>query len=200
MTMRKTNTVKLVGLALFTAIVVVLQLLGSFIHLGVFSISLVLVPIVIGGALYGVAAGAWLGFVFGVVVLLSGDANFFLTYNIIGTILTCLLKGALCGACAAQMYKLLSEKNRYLAVIAAAVTCPVVNSGIFLLGTLTFFTKAVEDLGGAGNILGFTVVVLIGANFLFELLFNIVLAPVILRIINLGLGYFNRNKAVPRAV
>lgn len=41
---------KMVGLAIFTAIVVVLQLLGSFIKVGSFSISLVLIPIVVGAA------------------------------------------------------------------------------------------------------------------------------------------------------
>ena len=71
------NTQKIVGLGLFTAIVIVLQLMGSFIRFGTFSISLVLVPVVIGAALYGAGAGAWLGFVFGVVVLLSGDAAAF---------------------------------------------------------------------------------------------------------------------------
>ena len=69
--MKKVDTKKLVGVALFTAIVVVLQLIGSGIKLGPFSISLVLVPIVVGAALYGKSAGAWLGFVFGFVVLLT---------------------------------------------------------------------------------------------------------------------------------
>lgn len=41
------KTQKLTLLALLTAIVVVLQLLGSFIRFGGFSISLVLVPIVL---------------------------------------------------------------------------------------------------------------------------------------------------------
>ncbi|MCD7873086.1 MAG: energy-coupled thiamine transporter ThiT, partial [Clostridiales bacterium] len=80
------NTKKLVGIGLFTAIVVVLQLLGSFIKFGTFSISLVLIPIVVGTALYGIGAGAWLGLAFGVTVLISGDAAAFLTVNVIGTI------------------------------------------------------------------------------------------------------------------
>ncbi len=51
MSQKNTNTQKIVGLGLFTAIVVVLQLMGSFIKFGTFSISLVLVPVVIGAAL-----------------------------------------------------------------------------------------------------------------------------------------------------
>ena len=49
---KNNNTQKIVGLGLFTAIVIVLQLMGSFIRFGTFSISLVLVPVVIGAALY----------------------------------------------------------------------------------------------------------------------------------------------------
>ena len=71
----------MVGVALFTAIVVVLQLLGGGIKFGVFSISLVLVPIVVGAAVYGWKAGAFLGFVFGAAVLFSGDAADFLVVD-----------------------------------------------------------------------------------------------------------------------
>ena len=65
---------KMVGIAMLSAIVVILQLLGSFIKFGPFSISLVLVPIVVGAGVYGLGAGTWLGFVFAITVLLSGDA------------------------------------------------------------------------------------------------------------------------------
>ena len=68
------KTRRLAGLALFTALIVILQLLGSFIRFGPVSVSLVALPIVVGAAVYGGAAGLWLGFVFGMVVLLSGDA------------------------------------------------------------------------------------------------------------------------------
>lgn len=76
--MQSKNVKRLTGMALFTALIIGLQLLGSFIKFGAFSISLVLIPIVVGTALYGWIAGAWLGFVFGMVVLMSGDATFVL--------------------------------------------------------------------------------------------------------------------------
>ena len=53
----KVNAKKIAGVGLLTALVVVLQLLGSFIKFGTVSISLVLIPIVVGAALYGVGAG-----------------------------------------------------------------------------------------------------------------------------------------------
>ena len=70
-TNQRERTRKIVGIALFSAIVVVLQLLGSFIRLGQFSISLVLIPIVVGSAVYGMGSGTWLGFMFGFAVLIS---------------------------------------------------------------------------------------------------------------------------------
>ena len=59
--MKKNDIQSLVGTAIVSAVVVVLQLLGSFIKFGTFSVSLVLVPIVIGAALYGTKASTWLG-------------------------------------------------------------------------------------------------------------------------------------------
>ena len=74
----KKTTQYIVGGGLFAAIVAVLQLVGSAIRFGPFSISLVLIPIVLAAALYGWGMGCWLGLVFGAVVLLSGDAGLFL--------------------------------------------------------------------------------------------------------------------------
>ena len=186
---KRFNTRKLTGLALLTAVVVILQFLGAFIRFGPFSISLVLIPIVVGAALYGVLAGAWLGFVFGLVVLLSGDAAAFLVISPIGTILVVLLKGALAGLCAGAVYKALSERNETVAVIVAAIVAPVVNTGIFLLGCLTFFLPTVREWGqamGFENVGTYMIVGLVGGNFLFELLFNVILSPVIVRLVRLG--------------
>lgn len=80
------STKKLVELGILTALVIILQLLGLFIRFGTFSVSLVLVPVVLGGALLGAPAGAWLGLVFGGTVLLSGDAAAFLTIDPFGTV------------------------------------------------------------------------------------------------------------------
>ena len=64
----RTNTRKLAALAIFTALIVVLQLVANVAKVGPVSITLSLVPIVVGAALYGVSAGAYLGGVFGLVV------------------------------------------------------------------------------------------------------------------------------------
>lgn len=86
------------GGGLLAAIAAVLQLVGSAIRFGPFSVSLVLIPLVLGAALYGWGMGCWLGLVFGAVVLLSGDAGLFLAADPGGAIVTVLSKGIACGA------------------------------------------------------------------------------------------------------
>ena len=183
------KTRKLTGIAIFTAIVIVLQLLGSFIRFGPFSISLVLIPIVVGAAMYGTAAGAWLGFIFGLVVLLSGDAAAFLGVNALGTIITVIAKGTLAGLCAGLVFRALVKTNTYVAVIVSAVVCPVVNTGVFLLGCLLFFMETINGWAAAAGFASagtYMIVGLVGLNFVFDLLVNVILSPVIVRIISIG--------------
>lgn len=186
----KKSTKILVMASLLTALVVILQFMGSFIKFGMFSVSLVLIPIVIGSALCGPKVSAWLGFVFGIVVLISGDAAAFLTVNVFGTIVTVLLKGTLCGLIAGLSYKALEKHNRYLAVFVSAVVCPLINTGVFLIGCLLFFMPTISEwasqLGYADDVARYMIFVLVGGNFLFELLFNIVLSPTIVRLLDIA--------------
>ena len=185
-----TKTSKVVGLGLFTAIVVVLQFLGSFIKFGPFSITLVLAPLVIGAALYGIGAGAYLGLVFGATVLISGDAAAFLTINPIGTVIIVLLKGMLAGLAAGLIYSLISKASSLAGVIVAGVVCPIVNTGIFLAGCYIFFQEWLVAVFGTT---GFVTVVagLVGVNFLVELGINMVLSTAIVKIIDLGKKQLN---------
>ena len=186
---KRLDTRTITGLALLTAVVVILQFLGAFIRFGMFSISLVLIPIVVGAALYGLLAGVWLGFVFGLVVLISGDAAAFLVINPFGTVLVVLLKGVLAGLCAGAVYQLLRKSSETAAVVVAAVVAPVVNTGIFLLGCLVFFLPTITEWSvafGFENVGRYMILGLAGGNFLFELLFNMILSPVIVRLVLLG--------------
>jgi len=185
----KNSTKSLVGVGLFTAIVVVLQFLGGGIKFTMFSITLVLVPIVVGSAVYGWKAGAWLGLAFGVAVLLSGDASAFLAVDPLATVLVVLMKGAACGLAAGLVYKTLSKVNTTAAVFAAAVVCPIVNTGIFLIGCWLFFLDTITGwaaLYGYENAAQYAIYGLAGINFIIEICVNLVLAPVIIRLIRIG--------------
>ena len=183
------NTERLVLVAILTAVVVVLQVMALITRavLPMFAINLVLIPIVIGAAIGGVAVGAWLGFVSAVAILITDAAAFF-AISIIGTILTVILKGVASGLAAAGVYRLLEKKNKYVAVLCAAVACPVANTGVFILGCLTFFMDTIKAWGaGAGfdNAFVFILVGLIGINFIIELVLNVILSPVVIRLLEI---------------
>ena len=197
-----TKTLVLAGL--MTALVIVFQYLASSMPgiFGPFNTAIGLVPIAIGAILCGPIVGGWLGLVFGAVVLLSGGANLFFAFNIPGTIITVLLKGAACGFAAGLVNKLLSRFNKIVAVFAAAIVCPVVNTGVFLLGSAIFFMPYAEEIATEAKIegAGFAVFIAMAfANFLFELGMNTVLSPVMVTIINVAEKTFKKNKKQNKA-
>ncbi|MBQ2252804.1 MAG: ECF transporter S component [Clostridia bacterium] len=179
---------KMVLGAILCALVIVLQLMGQFIHFGPFSISLVLLPIVLGAALCGPLTAAFLGGVFGMVVLFQPDTAAFMGISVFGTVVTVLVKGILCGLAAGLVYRVFAKKNVYLATLLAAIVCPVVNTGVFLLGCLVFFLETISSWGVAGGFVStaeYLLVGMVGLNFVVELAFNVVLTPVIVRLLNL---------------
>ena len=191
MSNRSSKVSTVVGMGLLTAIVIVLQALTISIRLGVFTITLVLVPIIVGAALYGYRAGAWLGLVFGVVVLMT-DAGLFLAVSVPGTVATCVLKGVLAGLAAGAVYKFFAEKSKLLAVILAGIAAPVTNTGVFLIGCRLFFFDTIREWAAAAGFENaglYMIVGLVGLNFCVELAINLVLSTVIVQIINLGLKH-----------
>ena len=188
------STKQMVLGAVMTALVIVFQLLATFTaFFGPFSTAIALVPIAIGACLCGPIVGAWLGLVFALVVLFTGGASLFYPFSEIGTIVTVVLKGMACGFASGIVYKALSKVNDVLAAVIAAIICPVVNTGVFLLGSMTFFYNSAQKIGELVGISGAGFAVFWGlamANFLFELGMCAVLSPVIVKIINIAKKQF----------
>ena len=187
------GTRKMTGLAIFTAIIVVLQVLCTFVRFGPFSITLALAPIIIDTAMYGKGAGAYLGGVFGAVVLVTGllgwdggTVMLLMGINPLGCVLVCLLKGVAAGFFAGLCYELIAKKNDKLGVLISGIVCPVVNTGLFIVGMLVFFFDTLSGWAGGQNLLLYIIVGLTGVNFLAELAVNIVLSSGITRIIRAG--------------
>jgi uncharacterized membrane protein len=175
--------------AVMTALVIMLQLIGTYTaFFGPFTTAPALVPIVIGAALCGVQVGAWLGLVFGTVVLLTGGAALFFAFDIPGTLITVLVKGAACGAVSALVYRLVAKWNEIVATVVAAIACPVVNTAVFLLGCAVFFVDSAADIGAAigmeqsGMALFWAMAM---ANFLIEVGTSVVLSPIMVRILKI---------------
>lgn len=188
------RTQRMVTLAVLAALVVVLAVAGA-IPAGAFTITLTLVPIVIGAILYGWQGGALLGAIFGMIVsiqVVTGAAGLFSTamleYSPVVTIITCVVKGAAAGLLAGLFFGWFSKVNYYLGVVLAAVIAPIANTGIFSVVCLTVFRSLVVNaLGtsaGSGLLMAF-IAGFIGVNFVIELSINVILAPVIMRIVKI---------------
>ena len=195
-------------LAIFIAIVAVVQFFCNF-TIGIVSFSMVLIPIVVGGAILGPTAGAILGFTFGLITLINGlcsrdPLTTVLLYDtsIKGTIVTailCVAKATLAGWGAALIYKALKGKNQYLAVILAAAAAPIINTGIFVLAMIFVLADELFKSDAAmgtevlvylssngftsGNVVGYVIFTMIGLNFIVEFLVNVVLSPAIYALI-----------------
>ena len=178
------------GVGILGAMVVVLQTLATFIQFGPFAITLVLVPIVIGAAMYGVKAGAALGGLFGLVVLamtISGaDPGAFMLWsaNPVATLVVIMLRGILAGASAGAVYRLFEKKNRLGAVVAAAMVSPMVNTGLFLLAMYFIFPSFLDMWAAGATTMYFLFIGLAGVNFIIEMVINMTLSPMIVRVID----------------
>lgn len=174
--------------AVLSALVIILQMIGQFIRIGPFSISLVLVPIVIGAALGGIGVSIWLGFVFSTVVILT-DASAFLAINPLATVVVVFLKGIGCALVSALIYKIFEKKHPNIGIVSSSIICPIINTGIFVLGCFLFFFSNLSDWGiqsGYNNTFEYILIGMVGVNFLIELGVNAILSPVIIRIINIS--------------
>ncbi len=181
---------KMVSVALLMALVIVMQFVSSVIPpVGGFTISLVLIPIVLGAATFGPGAGALLGATFGVIVYINcitgsdpGGAMVFQA-NPVLCFLVVLGKGILAGLASGWVYRLLKNKNVYLAMLCAAIVCPVVNTGVFVLCMFAFFIDVLSAWAQGGNLIGYVLTGLILANFLPELIINVIFSPAGQRIV-----------------
>ena len=186
--MRKSEKTAIYGI--FAAIIIVLQLLSYSLKIGTFNLSLVLIPIVFGAYLFGPKAGAFFGFVFGIIVVIAcalgidaGGAILFADAPIT-TSLVCLIKGAAAGFAAGLVCKAFEQsgKNKYLGIILAAAAAPIVNTGLFTAAMFTLFEKTLYAWAGGTPIFTYVILYLIGGNFLIEFAINIIFAPSLLRI------------------
>ena len=190
--MKNAKLKRMASVALLMALVVVMQFISGLIPpVSGFSISLVLIPIVLGAALYGPSAGAILGGTFGVIVYINcvtgadlGGAMVFQA-NPLLCFLVVMGKGILAGIASAAVYGLFDGKNRYIAMLCAAIVCPVVNTGVFIICMMTFFKEVLAVWADGGEIVAYVLSVLVLCNFVPELIINVAFSPASARIVQI---------------
>ena len=183
----KEKTIRLVSLSVLSAIIIVLQVVTTYFPTKPFAVTLSLIPIIIGSALFDEKAGAFLGGVFSVVVILmcaiSADQGGAMVWNAnpFLCILVCMTKGIAAGYVGGLVYNLISKKNKTAATFAAGIVTPIVNTGIFILGMSLFFKDTLSQWAGGSDLLYYIIFTMTGVNFLVELGVNMILSPVIIK-------------------
>jgi uncharacterized membrane protein len=196
-TSAKQKTLKLVQLALLVALIFAMQYIGTVATaalkgIGV-ELSFVLIPIVIGAFLLGPMEGAFLGLVFGVMTvvltIMAPSSSMYVIFdaNPFFFSVVAIAKAVLAGLGSSLIYKGLDKafkgKFVYLKTLIASASAPVINTGIYLLGMVCFFSDTIsEKFSGGQNVFVF-LVLLIWVNFLIEFAINILLTPAIIRIV-----------------
>ena len=191
----KKKVLKTVELAFLISLVVVLQIISALIPpvAGMVSITLTLIPVVVGGIMLGKRSGALLGFSFGVIVLincmtaLDPGGNILWNVNPFLTAAICLIKGTAAGFVPAALYELIGgkcncQKKKFVATLVAALSAPIVNTGLFVVGMLLFFSETLKAWAGGTNVIQYIILGLAGVNFLVEFSINILLSPALVRI------------------
>ena len=125
------------------------------------------------------------------------------TKGFIITTLICLVKATTAGTLSALVYNGVKKFNETLlesvyiyippfvvlktkkfnsdfgAVLAAAATAPIVNTGLFILGALTLSDVLSKTFAKGTSVIYFLVIGCAGVNFIIEFLVNIIFAPAI---------------------
>ena len=181
--LRKTqwNTLTLVRLALFVAIILLMKVTGlSSIHIGPLNMTLTMIPIAIGAMLLGPVPGALLGAFYGFTSLydaISGGSiltHAFFQISPFHTVVLCVVLRACVGYLTGILFLLFDRADRtqtvcyYLGGLAA----PLLNTALFMGYIVLVFYRTdtvqsyVEKLGASGPLM--FVVLFVGVQGLVE--------------------------------
>ena len=195
---RNKKIIRMVEMAMLIALIFVMQYLGTLASTPLRAVgiefSFVLIPIVVGAFLLGPLEGAILGFVFGVMtVVLTVIAPGTMTYILFSEspvfyVLVAMVKAIAAGLLSGLIYKglenLMKGKAKYFRTVIAAASAPIINTGIFLLGMVLFFSGIIAEKWAGGQNIFIFLVSLIWINFVIEIGINIILSPAIVRIVD----------------
>ena len=180
------NIQRITGVAVLSAIMIVLQVVGNFVAIGPVSINLSLIPIALAAIIYGPLAGGLLGLLSGVMVLFAPSTEaVFMPISVFGTVLVCLLKCTIAGILGGLVHKLVSKKSPIVSYVLCAMTIAIVNTGLFVVGCLVFFMPLLQENSGTyANAYAFLFLGMIGWNFIFEVVSASVFVPVLAKVLS----------------
>ena len=178
-------------LGILIALVVVMQIFASAIPMFGITINLALIPIALAAIFLGWFGGTIVGFTCGLVTFLTtavfaaeGLTVLQFQSNPVVLTLTCILKTTIAGLVAGFVFELLKKKNLLVGALVCSFLVPVINTGIYVLGTMLLIEE-VALFFGLENSLNTVMIFVLGViwlNFVLEVAITAVFTPVIHRV------------------
>jgi uncharacterized membrane protein len=200
------RTLMLVQLALLTAIMLVLNFTGAAnISIGPINMTIMWVPIIIGAITLGPLAGATLGGVFGITVLINMGTltQIFLGINVpLTLVFFVIIRGIGVGFLSGMLFRLFSkaDKQRVWSFEATALLTSLLNTAVFVTGTALFFGANAElykwaplaEVESASRTAVFTTIfALVGAQAIIEAAICTIVAAVIAKAV---IAYLHKSR------
>ena len=157
----KINTTKMVQLAVLIAIIFIMAFTPlGYIKTPVLDITLLVIPVAVGAVVLGPAAGAVLGFTFGLTSFILSFSSplgaMMLDINPIFRVVTCIIPRILCGWLCGVVYVALkkTKKTQKFSVVIANLSCPIFNTIFFMTTLLVLYydTPQIQGMMAANDI------------------------------------------------
>ena len=186
---------KMVMITILSVVAIVLRLFSNYVQFGPVSITLALIPIVVGAIIHGPLAGFAIGCFAGVITFVAPTTiAIFWPYGVFATFLVCVLKMGLAGLVSGYLYKLINKSNSKVAVVISSISVPLVNTGLFAFAAYIYYKDLLTSLAPTDQtIVAYLFLSFIGVNFIIEFLVNSLLSPVVLRLVNFANNKYLNN-------
>lgn len=181
----KQKTLLLVQNALLISIVLLMAFTPlGYLKIGVVEMTLIMIPVAVGGIALGEKTGAVLGLVFGITSFyqcINGSSFFgaaLLSISPIYTFIMCIVPRVLMGFCCGLLFKALKKAPKAVGYSVAALSAPVVNTLLFVGSLILFFGNStfIAELKGDLKLIPF-IVTFVGLNGLLEIILTGIVAP-----------------------
>jgi uncharacterized membrane protein len=197
-TISNVRTLKMVQLALFTAIILLLAFTPvGYIKLPTgLSITLVGIPVIVGAITLGPSGGAILGAVFGLTSFaqafgMEPFGTMLFSINPIGTFITCLIPRILMGWLTGLIFQGLrkTDKTKLLSYVVTSLAGSLLNTVLFMTSLMIFFynTDLIQDIAVGFNITNVfaLVIAMVGINAVAEIIVGGILGTAIAKPIDM---------------
>lgn len=194
------KTLKLTETAILTAVIILFAFTPfGYLKMPGIEITFIVIPVAVGAIVAGPAAGAFLGFVFGVTSFIqcfTGSVFGALLWSInpVYTVFLCIVPRTIMGWLAGLIFSALSKatKNKYVSCVIASLSAALLNTILFIIPYIALFSRAPqikEHMAalGANNIFTYAVM-FVGLNGLVEavacMIIGFAISSVVVRVVS----------------